>query len=79
MCVNIIKKFTKTCVMMLKNLQKRDKFSNFKNDDLKDYVKFNDTLIEFRSFYKLEKYSPKEIDQYLWQLGKEYFPNNYNK
>jgi len=26
-------------------------------------------------FYDLEEYSLKDIDKYMWQLGKEKFPN----
>ena len=48
-------------------------FSNFKRKDLKDYVKFKGIIIEFQKFYGLNEYSLKQIDQYLWQLGKEYF------
>lgn len=57
----------------------RDKFASFKNQDLKDYAKFKGILIEFRSFYGLNKYNLKEIDKYIWQLGKEYFPKSYGK
>jgi hypothetical protein len=45
----------------------------------KDYVKFKRILIDFKEFYSLEKYKLKQIDQYIWQLGKEYFPKNYKK
>lgn len=44
-----------------------------KRINLKNYNIFKETLIKFRSKYKLEKYSLKEIDQYIWLLGKEYF------
>lgn len=57
----------------------RDKFATFKNDDLKNYEKFKGILTTFRSFYGLEEYNLKEIDRYLWQLGKKYFPKNYGK
>lgn len=57
----------------------RDKFASFKTSDLKDYAKFRGTLIDFRSFYSLDQYTLKEIDKYMWQLGKEYFPKNYGK
>lgn len=59
--------------------RKRDGFSDFQDGDLKDYSKFKSILIEFRAFYGLEKYKLKQIDQYVWQLGKEYFPKNYGK
>ena len=50
-----------------------DLFSKFKNADLKDYSKFKNIIIAFREYYGLEEFNLKEIDQYLWQLGKEYF------
>ena len=49
------------------------------NDELKDYVRFKDILIDFRGFYDLDTYNLKQIDQYVWQLGKDYFPKNYGK
>ena len=57
--------------------QKNDCFSKFKTRDLKNYVVFKSVLEDFREFYNLNKYSLKQIDQYIWQLGKEYFPNKY--
>lgn len=57
----------------------RDKFASFKTLELKDYGKFKETLIGFRAFYGLDQYNLKEIDKYMWQLGKEYFPKNYGK
>lgn len=57
------------------NSEKPEKpsFSNFKRKDLKDYAKFKGIILEFQKFYGLNEYSLKQIDQYLWQLGKEYF------
>lgn len=57
--------------------KRKDKFCDFKKDDLKDYSKFKAILINFKSYYKIEKYNLKDIDKYIWQLGKEYFPNKY--
>lgn len=62
---------------VLKYFRKTDKFFNFKNAELKDYQKFKNIIIAFREYYGLEEFNLKEIDQYLWQLGKEYFPNRY--
>ena len=36
-------------------------------------------LIDFRAFYGLDKYSLKQIDPYVWKLGKDYFQTNYGK
>jgi len=35
-------------------------------------------LIDFRRFYNIEQFDLKQIDQYLWQAGKKYFPKNYS-
>lgn len=51
-----------------------DRFFEFDEDDLKVYPKFKNIVIQFRSFYGLEMYNFKELDKYLWQFGKEYFP-----
>ena len=62
---------------ILMHFKKIDNFSNFKRDDLKDYPKFKKILIEFKKYYDIDDYNLKDIDKYLWQLGKEYYPNNY--
>lgn len=58
-------------------LNKRDAFSKFKKEDLKDYTTFKRVVIDFRAFYKLEQFTLKDIDRYIWQLGKEYLPRKY--
>lgn len=62
---------------MLMYFQKRDKFSTFKKDDLKDYVKFKNILIDFKKFYNIDEFNLRDIDKYLWIAGKEYFPKKY--
>ncbi len=64
---------------VLRYFRNRDSFSDFQDGDLKDYVKFKGILIDFRAFYGLNRYNLKQIDQYVWQLGKDYFPKNYGK
>ena len=32
-----------------------------------------EVLDEFAKFYNLEEFTRKELDMYLWQLGKEFF------
>ncbi len=56
-----------------------DRFASFKTIDLKNYEKYKETLINFRLFYGLEKYNLKQIDKYMWQLGKKFFLKNYGK
>lgn len=36
-----------------------------------------DILIGFKNYYELKNYNLKQIDEYLWQLGKEYFLGKY--
>lgn len=64
---------------VLRYFRNRDNFADFKDTDLKDYIKFKRVLVDFQTFYELEKFNLKQIDQYIWQLGKEYFPKNYGK
>ncbi|KNZ40576.1 hypothetical protein AKG39_17105 [Acetobacterium bakii] len=64
---------------VLRYFRNRDDFSDFADGDLKNYVRFKGILTDFRSFYGLEQYNLKQIDKYVWQLGKGYFPKNYNK
>ena len=59
--------------------KKKDKFNKFKTADLRDYEKFKSVLISFRNYYGLDQYNLKQIDKYIWQLGKKYFPKNYKK
>ena len=63
---------------MLKHCKVKNEF-DFKNEDLKDYAKFKQILIDFRKFYNLESFDLKQIDKYLWQAGKEYFPKKYGR
>ena len=57
---------------------KRDKFYDFKKENLKNYSQFKNILIQFKKFYGIDEYNLKDIDRYIWQLGKEYFPKKYN-
>lgn len=62
---------------MLLYFRKKDGFADFANEDLKNYTKFYNILEKFAKYYGLEKYNMKYLDRYLWQLGKDYKPNNY--
>lgn len=64
---------------ILIHCKNKDKFDIFNNEDLKSYKRFKEILLNFRKSYGLEKFNLKEIDRYLWQAGKEYFPKNYGK
>lgn len=64
---------------VLMYFQKKDKFYDFKKDDLKNYSCFKRILIEFKKYYGIDEYNLKDIDRYIWQLGKEYFPKKYKK
>ena len=62
---------------VLMYFKKKDKFEKFTASDLKDYSKFKEILNSFKKYYDIDKYGLKDIDRYLWQLGKEYFPKKY--
>ena len=62
---------------VLMHFKRKDKFADFKKVDLKDYLKFHEVLMKFIEFYNLEEFNIKQIDQYLWQIGKENFKRKY--
>ena len=62
---------------MLMFFKKKDKFAKFRKDELKRYKKFLETIHSFRQYYGLAKFSLRQIDIYLWLVGKKYFPNKY--
>lgn len=64
---------------MLRYFRNVDGLITFRNDELKNYFHLKEVLIQFQKAYGLEKYSIKDVDKYLWQLGKTYFPNQDGK
>lgn len=62
---------------VLMYFKKEDSFYDFNRKELKVYLQYTKILNEFREYYGLKSFNLKEIDKYLWQLGKEYFPRNY--
>lgn len=62
---------------VLMYFKKIEKFDKFVKDDLKDYKRYKQILINFKKYFDIDEYNLKDIDRYLWQLGKEYFPKKY--
>ncbi len=60
----------------LKYFRDVDAFAFFRDEELKDFLSFKRILLQFQRFYGLEAYSLKGIDRYIWQMGKEKFPNS---
>ena len=46
----------------------------FADADLKSQARFKDVLYKFAAYYGISRYSLKDLDRYLWQLGKDKFP-----
>ena len=61
---------------VLLSLKKKEDFADFRKEDLKDYETYMRVIHSFRQHFGLVQYSIKELDQYVWQLGKWYF-NQY--
>jgi hypothetical protein len=64
---------------VLMHFLKKDKFYEFKKGDLRNYPKFKDILLKFREYYNLGEYNLKDIDKYLFQVGRKYFKKNFKK
>jgi hypothetical protein len=62
---------------LLRYFRDSDGFASFNNEDLKNNVIYKDIIFRFGEFYGLQKFNLKQIDKYLWQLGKEKFPKKY--
>jgi hypothetical protein len=62
---------------MLWYYRQRDQFSDFKRKSLKEYPVFIEAINQFKKFYRLNKFKLRDIDNFLWMTGKEYFPNKY--
>lgn len=58
---------------LLMYFRNRDKFCEFKTEDLKKYQSYIAIIKVFQQTYGLSTFTIKEIDKYLWQLGKEAF------
>lgn len=59
---------------VLKYYRDVDDFCDFFTEDLRSYEKFVAVLRAFAKFYNLEQYTLKDLDKYLWLLGKDKFP-----
>lgn len=62
---------------VLRHFRAQNGFAQFANDELKKYSRFKEILVTFQTYYGLNKFSLKEVDKYIWQLGKDYFPRPY--
>jgi len=62
---------------VLKYFNRIYRFSDFSDNDFKDYRNFRKILLSFQDNFELDTFSLKEIDRYLWLLGKENFPKKY--
>lgn len=64
---------------MLIYFKNQNNFDIFSRKDLKIYTRYKRILENFRKYYNLEIFNLKQIDKYLWQAGKKYFPKKYGK
>jgi hypothetical protein len=62
---------------MMLHYKSVDNFDDFDKVDLKDYGSYIEIIKRFQSFYKLDRFSLREIDIFLWLAGKERFPRKY--
>lgn len=58
---------------VLRSMDSRDHFAYIKTEELKDYETYMRIIKTFQQRYGLVRYNLKQLDQYLWLLGKWYF------
>lgn len=56
-----------------KHFHNKHQFASFKNSELRDYKQFCNIIDKFRTDFGLTQFSVREIDHYLWMLGKDKF------
>ena len=61
---------------VLVSMNSRKHYANFKCEDLKNYETYMTVIEAFQQEFGLVEYDIKQLDKYLWQLGKWYF-NQY--
>lgn len=59
---------------MLKYYRRTDKFEKFRNEELKNYPRFIEIVESLRKFYRVDNFSLRELDIFLWLAGKDSFP-----
>ena len=57
---------------LLWRYQKQDKFSVFKQTELRQYKRYKQILEDFKSHYGLSKFRSKDLDKFLWGYGKDF-------
>ena len=64
---------------MLLHYVRTDSFSSFRKEELKHYESFVRIIREFQTYYRLDQFSLRQIDIFLWLAGKDSFPPSYIK
>ena len=54
-----------------------DDFHQFERIELRDYPRYVEIVDSFRQHYKLSEFSYRQVDLFLWQAGKDWFPRKY--
>lgn len=49
-------------------------FFSFKDENLLEYEGFYEVYIRFKEYFGLTQFTAKDIDKFLWQVGKHHFP-----
>lgn len=62
---------------MLLHYAGADGFYAFTKADLKTYPRFVQVISEFRTFYGLREFTLRQLDIFLWLVGKQCFPRAY--
>jgi len=62
---------------MLLHYARADNFFSFRKEDLKRYESFVRIIREFQAHYRLGQFSVRQIDIFLWLVGKDSFPPKY--
>ena len=62
---------------VLLHYRNADRFTAFRNNELRNFPTFKRVILDFQQAYQLDAFSLKQIDKYLWLLGKKLFPKRF--
>lgn len=68
--------YVEKVLLSINRSDENTRFASFTKEGLKDYDTLMSVIHDFRDKFHLTQFSIRQLDHYLWQLGKTYFNEN---
>ncbi len=77
-CPNVYPIYDKYVEAALWNFMRLGYLHKYKSSEIKNYTFFNELIKQFIQKFNLQSFSLKDIDDFLWYIGKDIYRNNKN-